>query len=160
MARFISVWTFLKSKHFESFCVTIFYLSTKFADKDWKFLDKSKNLLMLKKAFIRQHRRRKMFLDISTTPFKYYPIQQAKQFRKSLKSEKERLGESFEIKLRRAQGLYESELTAAKVCLFYRTYINFYKNISRSASLFTWITCFKGPWRWTYFVVLRMPQIL
>lgn len=92
---------------------------------------------MLKKAFIRQHRRRKMFLDISTTPFKYYPIQQAKQFRKSLKSEKERLGESFEIKLRRAQGLYESELTAAKVCLFYRTYINFYKNISRSASLFT-----------------------
>ena len=80
-----------------------------------------------------------MFLTISTIHFKYYSIQQAKQFRKSLKSEKERLGESFEIKLRRAQGLYESELTAAKVRFirFIEFIANFYKNISRLASLFT-----------------------
>ena len=72
-----------------------------------------------------------IFLNISTTHFKYYPIQQAKQFRKSLKSEKERLGESFEIKLRRAQGLYESELTAAKV-----RFIRFIELISTFTKIF------------------------
>ena len=38
-----------------------------------------------------------------------------KKERKSLRTEKERLGETFEMKLRRAQSLYETELTAAKI---------------------------------------------
>uniref|UniRef100_A0A914WDE0 Protein FAM184A/B N-terminal domain-containing protein n=1 Tax=Plectus sambesii TaxID=2011161 RepID=A0A914WDE0_9BILA len=42
-------------------------------------------------------------------------IQRLEEERKSLKSEKERLGETFESKLRRAQTLYETELTAAKM---------------------------------------------
>uniref|UniRef100_A0A1I7VEM9 Trichohyalin n=1 Tax=Loa loa TaxID=7209 RepID=A0A1I7VEM9_LOALO len=42
-------------------------------------------------------------------------IQRLEEERKSLKAEKERLGETFEMKLRRAQSLYETELTAAKM---------------------------------------------
>lgn len=42
-------------------------------------------------------------------------IQRLEEERKSLRSEKERLGETFEMKLRRAQSLYETELTAAKM---------------------------------------------
>jgi methyl coenzyme M reductase gamma subunit len=42
-------------------------------------------------------------------------IRRLEEERKSLKSEKERLGETFESKLRRAQTLYETELTAAKM---------------------------------------------
>lgn len=42
-------------------------------------------------------------------------IQRLEEERKSLKSEKERLGETFEMKLRRAQSLYETELSAAKM---------------------------------------------
>ncbi|KAJ1362554.1 hypothetical protein KIN20_022149 [Parelaphostrongylus tenuis] len=42
-------------------------------------------------------------------------IQRLEEERKSLRSEKERLEETFEIKLRRAQSLYETELTAAKM---------------------------------------------
>ncbi|KAK0397496.1 hypothetical protein QR680_002147 [Steinernema hermaphroditum] len=42
-------------------------------------------------------------------------IQRLEEERKSLKAEKERLGETFEIKLRRAQSLYETELSAAKM---------------------------------------------
>lgn len=41
-------------------------------------------------------------------------IQRLEEERKSLKQEKERLGEAFESKLRRAQTLYETELFAAK----------------------------------------------
>lgn len=32
-----------------------------------------------------------------------------------MKAERERLGENFEVKLRRAESLFESELTAAKM---------------------------------------------
>uniref|UniRef100_A0A8R1I6P5 FAM184 domain-containing protein n=1 Tax=Caenorhabditis japonica TaxID=281687 RepID=A0A8R1I6P5_CAEJA len=42
-------------------------------------------------------------------------IQRLEEERKSLRAEKERLGETFEMKLRRAQSLYETELTAAKM---------------------------------------------
>ncbi|KAM3727110.1 hypothetical protein ACO02O_03794 [Dirofilaria immitis] len=42
-------------------------------------------------------------------------IQRLEEERKSLKAEKERVGETFEMKLRRAQSLYETELTAAKM---------------------------------------------
>ncbi|CAD6190631.1 unnamed protein product [Caenorhabditis auriculariae] len=42
-------------------------------------------------------------------------IQRLEEERKSLRTEKERLGETFEMKLRRAQSLYETELTAAKM---------------------------------------------
>ncbi|VDM54046.1 unnamed protein product [Angiostrongylus costaricensis] len=42
-------------------------------------------------------------------------IQRLEEERKSLRSEKERLEETFEMKLRRAQSLYETELTAAKM---------------------------------------------
>ncbi|TMS37043.1 hypothetical protein L596_004065 [Steinernema carpocapsae] len=42
-------------------------------------------------------------------------IQRLEEERKSLKAEKERLGETFEMKLRRAQSLYETELSAAKM---------------------------------------------
>ncbi|KAI1731987.1 hypothetical protein Ddc_00835 [Ditylenchus destructor] len=42
-------------------------------------------------------------------------IQRLEEERKSLRTEKERLGETFEMKLRRAQSLYETELTAAKL---------------------------------------------
>lgn len=42
-------------------------------------------------------------------------IQRLEEERKSLKTERERLGETFETKLRRAQSLYETELTAAKM---------------------------------------------
>uniref|UniRef100_A0A915D4U9 Protein FAM184A/B N-terminal domain-containing protein n=1 Tax=Ditylenchus dipsaci TaxID=166011 RepID=A0A915D4U9_9BILA len=42
-------------------------------------------------------------------------IQRLEEERKSLRTEKERLGETFERKLRRAQSLYETELTAAKL---------------------------------------------
>lgn len=44
-------------------------------------------------------------------------IQRLEEERKSLKTEKEKLGEAFESKLRRAQTLYETELSAAK-CLY------------------------------------------
>ncbi|WKY15879.1 hypothetical protein Q1695_000955 [Nippostrongylus brasiliensis] len=42
-------------------------------------------------------------------------IQRLEEERKSLRAEKDRLGETFEMKLRRAQSLYETELTAAKM---------------------------------------------
>uniref|UniRef100_A0AC34Q5A6 Protein FAM184A/B N-terminal domain-containing protein n=1 Tax=Panagrolaimus sp. JU765 TaxID=591449 RepID=A0AC34Q5A6_9BILA len=42
-------------------------------------------------------------------------IRRLEEERKSLRAEKERLGETFEMKLRRAQSLYETELTAAKM---------------------------------------------
>ncbi|PAV79120.1 hypothetical protein WR25_03201 isoform B [Diploscapter pachys] len=42
-------------------------------------------------------------------------IQRLEEERKSMRAEKERLGETFEMKLRRAQSLYETELTAAKM---------------------------------------------
>ncbi|CAJ0933003.1 unnamed protein product, partial [Mesorhabditis belari] len=42
-------------------------------------------------------------------------IRRLEEERKSLRSEKERLGETFEMKLRRAQSLYETELAAAKM---------------------------------------------
>uniref|UniRef100_A0A7E4VW30 FAM184 domain-containing protein n=1 Tax=Panagrellus redivivus TaxID=6233 RepID=A0A7E4VW30_PANRE len=42
-------------------------------------------------------------------------IQRLEEERKSLRAEKERLGETFEMKLRRAQSLYETELSAAKM---------------------------------------------
>lgn len=41
-------------------------------------------------------------------------IQRLDEERKSLRSEKERLGEIFESKLKRAQTLYETELGSAK----------------------------------------------
>lgn len=42
-------------------------------------------------------------------------IHRLEEERKSLKTERERLGDTFEMKLRRAQGLYETELAAAKL---------------------------------------------
>lgn len=42
-------------------------------------------------------------------------IQRLEEERRCLRIEKERLGETFEMKLRRAQSLYETELTAAKM---------------------------------------------
>ncbi|KAF8354734.1 tag-278, partial [Pristionchus pacificus] len=42
-------------------------------------------------------------------------IQRLEEERKSLRQEKDRLGETFEMKLRRAQSLYETELAAAKM---------------------------------------------
>lgn len=41
-------------------------------------------------------------------------IQRLEKERKSLKNEKERLNETFEIKFRRAQTMYERELSATK----------------------------------------------
>jgi hypothetical protein len=42
-------------------------------------------------------------------------IHRLEEERKNLKADRERLGETFEMKLRRAQGLYETELAAAKL---------------------------------------------
>lgn len=43
-----------------------------------------------------------------------YEIQRLEEERKSLRLEKERLGDAFDAKLRRAQTLYETELHASK----------------------------------------------
>lgn len=42
-------------------------------------------------------------------------IQRLEEERKGLRAERERLGEDFECKLRRAESLFETELTAAKM---------------------------------------------
>jgi hypothetical protein len=42
-------------------------------------------------------------------------IQRLEDERKTLKAEREKLSENFEVKLRRAESLFESELTAAKM---------------------------------------------
>ena len=42
-------------------------------------------------------------------------IQKLEEERKCLKTERERLNEGFEVRFRRAESLFESELTAAKM---------------------------------------------
>nr|CAD2197756.1 unnamed protein product [Meloidogyne enterolobii] len=42
-------------------------------------------------------------------------IQKLEEERKNLKTERERLNEGFEVRFRRAESLFESELTAAKM---------------------------------------------
>jgi hypothetical protein len=58
-----------------------------------------------------------MFHRFSITLFCRYllEIQRLEEERKLLRAERERFSQDFEVKLRRAESLFESELTAAKI---------------------------------------------
>lgn len=78
--------------------------------------DHQREMQALEQRYIPINKQRHSESQLLSLEQKYMlQIQRLEEERKTLRAEKERLGENFEVKLRHAESLFESELTAAKM---------------------------------------------